>query len=98
MSLPDKSLEGLLAAARRAPAGDDAAPFGFATRVAARAFDGPPSGRLPVRAALRALAVSGILAAIAVAANFNAILAAFDNEPQVAATDDPVTEVVNLGS
>jgi hypothetical protein len=98
MSPSDKSLERLLAAARRAPTGDESAPFGFATRVAARAFDAPQRGSLSARAALQALAVSGILAAIAVAANFNAIVTAFDDEPQVAVTEDPVAEVVNIGS
>jgi hypothetical protein len=100
MSPDDKSWRKLVAAARRAPArGDESAPFGFSTRVAALAF-GPRSqpqvsyGRL----AFRAAAVAGLLAVAAVAVNFSAIAGAFDDATPAAAADDPIAEVVDLGS
>lgn len=95
-----KAWQRLAAAARQAPAADDEpAPFGFSTRVAALAFDagrGAPSifGRL----ALRAAAVAGLLAVLAVGVNYSAIKSAFEDEPQVVANDDPIAEVVDLGS
>lgn len=96
---PDpKSWEKLVAAARRAPAGDEAAPYGFSTRVAALAFEpAQPRGFDFARMALRAAAVAGVLAAVAVAANFKAITGVFDDYG-TAATDDPIAEVVDMGS
>lgn len=100
MKPDDKSLQRLLEAARRAPpAGDEAAPFGFSTRVAALAFErrqAPQSlfGRL----ALRAAGVAFVFAAIAVGVNYSAIKGAFDDETASPSSDDPVAEVVNLGS
>jgi hypothetical protein len=96
----NKAWERLTAAARRAPGGaDESAPFGFSTRVAAMAFDaGRPEpsafGRLAIRAAL----VSCLLAAVAVGVNYSAIAGALSDEAPAAAGDDPVAEVVNLGS
>lgn len=100
MNPDETSFQRLLAAARRArPAGDESAPFGFATRVAALAFE---AQRRPAPVfglySLRAAAVAGLLAAAAVAANFTAIKGAFDDESAVAAGDDPIAEVVDLGS
>jgi hypothetical protein len=96
----DKSWEKLVAAARKAPVtGDESAPFGFSTRVAALAFE---RRRAPAsdfaRTSLRAAAVAGLLAVLAVAANFSAIKGAFDDDNALAATDDPIAEVVDLGS
>jgi hypothetical protein len=96
----DKSWEKLVAAARRAPAEADAsAPFGFATRVAALAFEQrqAPASNF-ARMTLRAAAVAGVLAAVAVAVNFSAIKSAFDDDSAGAANDDPVAEVVDMGS
>ncbi|HEY1792645.1 MAG TPA: hypothetical protein VGG34_06980 [Opitutaceae bacterium] len=98
MNPGDKSLRKLFEAARRAPAGDESAPFGFSTRVAARAFDRAPSLTSFGPIALRALAVAGIVAALAVAANLSAIKGALDDESQFNSTDDPVSEVVDVGS
>jgi hypothetical protein len=100
MSPEEKSWQKLVAAARRAPpAGDESAPFGFSTRVAALAFEGrtSPSSAF-ARYSIRAAAVAGLLAVAAVAANYSAIVGAFDDDPSVAAADDPIAEVVNLGS
>ncbi|HXQ80906.1 MAG TPA: hypothetical protein VN775_06325 [Opitutaceae bacterium] len=100
MNKYDQAWRKLAAAARRAaPAGDESAPFGFSTRVAALALGAEsPSPSIFARLSLRAAAVAGIVAAIAVAVNYSAIKGAFDNESAVAANDDPVAEVVNLGS
>ena len=101
MTPSDKSLQKLLAAARQAPpsAADGAAPFGFSTRVAALAFSAPsPAPSVFGRLALRAAAVAALLALGAVAANYTAIRGAFDDTAAGQATDDPVSEVVDLGS
>jgi hypothetical protein len=90
----------LVAAARNAPAaGDESAPFGFSTRVAALAFEKRPAhGSEFARMSLRAAAVAGLLAVVAVAANYSAIKGAFDDDSSVATNDDPIAEVVDLGS
>jgi hypothetical protein len=101
MKADDHSLRKLLAAARNAPqAGDEAAPFGFSTRVAALAFEqGRPGSSAFATLSLRAAAVAFLLAAIAVGVNYSAIVGAFDEQPSAGTTgDDPVAEVVNLGS
>jgi hypothetical protein len=100
MNPRDTSWQRLLAAARRAPGpGDESAPFGFSTRVAALAFEpAPPSASAFARLSLRAAAVAGLLAVAAVAANYPAIAGAFDDQPPVTAGDDPIAEVVDLGS
>jgi hypothetical protein len=102
MNKYDQAWRRLAAAARRAvpPAPrDESAPYGFATRVAARAFAeerGTPSAF--ARLALRAAAVACLLAVAAVAVNYSAIKGAFGGGPAAAANDDPVGEVVDLGS
>jgi hypothetical protein len=96
----DKSWEKLVAAARRAPAdADESAPFGFSTRVAALAFEKrqAPASNF-ARMSLRAAAVAGLLAAVAVAVNFSAIKSAFEDDGAGAASDDPIAEVVDMGS
>ena len=100
MNPADKSWERLVAAARRAPvAADESAPFGFSTRVAALALGraSPPESAF-ARLSLRAAAVAGLLAVAAVAANYSAIMGAFDDDTSTAAADDPIAEVVDLGS
>lgn len=100
MNAPEKSWQKLVEAARRAPrAGDESAPFGFSTRVAALAFErAAPRASVYARVSLRAAAVAGLLAAAAVAANYSAIMGAFEDDTAVAAADDPIAEVVDLGS
>jgi hypothetical protein len=103
VNTPEKSWQTLVEAARKAPqSGDEAAPFGFSTRVAALAFDqGRQEPTAFARLSLRAAAVAGLLALAAVAANFTAIRAAFDDDTTLASTaasDDPIAEVVNMGS
>jgi hypothetical protein len=96
----EKSWQRLVEAARRAPpAGDEAAPYGFSTRVAALAFEkAPPQASVFGRMALRAAGVACLLALVAVGLNYSAIKGAFEDDAAVAANDDPVAEVVNLGS
>jgi hypothetical protein len=100
MKPDDKNWQKLVAAARRAPqAGDESAPFGFSTRVAAMAFEQRPAPAWDfARMSLRAAAVAGLLAVVAVAANYSAIKGAFEDDSAVAANDDPIAEVVDLGS
>jgi hypothetical protein len=100
MNDPDKSWQRLVAAARRAPApGDESAPYGFSTRVAALAFEARPAQASAfARFSIRAAAVALLLAAIAVGVNYSAIVGAFEDEPGPAAADDPIAEVVNMGS
>jgi hypothetical protein len=97
----DNSWQKLVAAARKAPvpAADESAPFGFSTRVAALAFAQQPQGQSAFALlSLRAAAFACVLALGAVAANYTAIKGAFSDEPATAGSDDPIGEVVDLGS
>jgi hypothetical protein len=63
MNRHNQSWQRLVAAARQAPADDDSAPYGFATRVAAQAWSSAP---LPSAAALlEKFAFRGFVAAAA---------------------------------
>jgi hypothetical protein len=97
---PEKSWQKLVAAARKAPReGDASAPFGFSARVAALAFEkSDPSPSVFALLSLRAAAVACALALAAVALNYSAIKGAFDDEPSLASNDDPIGEVVDMGS
>jgi len=88
---PDHSWHRLTAAARRAPVETvAAAPYGFATRIAALALAADRSGRsLFERFALRAVGVASLLAFASVCANFSALTAEADEETIVIG-DDPV--------
>jgi hypothetical protein len=96
----DKDWQRLVAAARQAPRdGDEAAPFGFSTRVAALAFERRPAGSMFGKYSLRAAWIACILAVVAVGANLSAILGAFsDDGGTLAQNDDPVSDVINLDS
>lgn len=101
MNENEQSLRRLMEAARKAPpAGDESAPFGFSTRVAARAFE-PAQPSLPsfARVSLRVAAVACLFAVVAVGVNFKAITSAIDDESAVAVGgDDPIADVVGLDS
>jgi hypothetical protein len=99
MNKHDKSLQRLLAAARRAPvSGDESAPFGFSTRVAARAFEqAPHSAPSFARLSLRVAGIACLFAVVAVGVNYKAITTALDDESTTAG-DDPVADVVNMDS
>jgi hypothetical protein len=101
MNKNEQSLKRLMEAARRAPSsGDESAPFGFSTRVAARAFE-PGQPALPsfARVALRMAWIACLFAVVAVGVNFRAITSAIDDETAVASGgDDPVADVVSMDS
>jgi len=93
----------LVTAARSASDGRDAAaPYGFATRIAALAFSRERKARsLFERFALRAVGVSCLLALVSVAANYTMLtggrtttVAVDDNENGLG--DDPVAVVLDL--
>ncbi len=89
----------LATAARNAPDDrDTAAPYGFATRVAALAIAQERAVvSLFERFSLRALGVACLLAMVSVAANYSTISAAFaEEETGAVMMDDPVSEVVDL--
>ena len=98
MKPQDQKWPRLTAAARRAADDrDTAAPYGFATRVAALAM---ARERIAVslleRFSLRALGLAGLLALVCVAANFSTVTSLFRDE--AATADDPVAEIVDLAS
>ncbi len=104
---PRGAWQRLAAAARQAPERQDtAAPYGFATRVAALAL--AQEARVVSvleRFALRAVGVAALLALFSVALNYEALapvpaaaapgIAAYD-EPELAPTDDAVAIVLGL--
>ena len=86
----------LTALARRAP--DDrpaGAPYGFATRVAARAAELPSAGLTVVleRFALRGLLVAAAFGVAAIAINYSSL---FSDQSDDYATTDTVGEVLSL--
>ena len=83
----------LVVAARQAPAADEVpAPYGFATRVAARAMAKPPPDTMAVfgRFSVRALFVACLLTLMGAAANYLAFAGTEDDEQNL---NDPVSEV-----
>ncbi|HZZ18011.1 MAG TPA: hypothetical protein VFE25_01515 [Opitutaceae bacterium] len=97
----DNSWQKLAAAARKAPPvkADESAPYGFSTRVAALAFEQQPAANNAfARYSLRAAAFACALALGAVAANYTAIKGAFSDDGAAPAADDPIAEVVDLGT
>lgn len=98
MNPPDQKWPRLVAAARPAPdTRDTAAPYGFATRVAALAMAQQRSAAsLLERFSLRALGLAGLLALLCVAANISTVTNLFREEASLA--DDPVAEVLDLAS
>jgi hypothetical protein len=102
MSQPDRNQPWLRLAAAARQVRDDrdtAAPYGFATRVAALAF-APERvvSSLFERFSLRALGIASLLAIVSVAANYSTITKAFNANEDVATADDPVAELVDIAS
>jgi hypothetical protein len=93
-----KAWERLAAAARNvADEREIQAPFGFATRVAALAVAAERPVASPIeRFSLRAMIVACGLAIVAVAGNYSSIQSLF--QEQTPPSDDPVAEMVDLGS
>lgn len=98
MSQFDHQWQRLAALARQAPANrDDAAPAGFATRVAARA-SALPSGTPWLsleRYALRGLLAAAVCSAAAVAFNFS-LLSSEQADIYTTGTTDSVVEMLDL--
>lgn len=95
MTAPRQPWDSLVAAARRAPAEPDAAaPYGFATRVVARAFavPEPTAEALLERFALRGLFVALTFSVATAAFSYSALTAAADEE---AAAGDTVIETLS---
>ena len=94
----DQDWPRLAAAVRRAPdPRDPAAPYGFATRVAALALAQERAvASLFERFSWRALSVAGLLAAVCLASNYSTLVSAFQNES--VSVDDPVSEIVDIAS
>ena len=86
----------LVSAARQAPVADDAAaPYGFATRIAARALsaeDRPALVAVFGRFSVRALWVACLLVLVSMAANYMAFASSEDDELGLT---DPVSEVLS---
>ena len=85
----------LVAVARQAPAADDVeAPFGFATRVAARALAAPRAGLLAVlgRLSVRALWLACLLTLASVAVNY--LGAAWGSDEADQSYFDPISETL----
>lgn len=101
MSSPDPLMPWwrLTAAARQTPlTRDEAAPYGFATRVAARAWTGnalPVSSLFP-QWSWRALGVATVLALATLAVNYEALAQRSVEDTVLSA--DPVAAVVDLTS
>ena len=88
----------LVTAARQAPvAGEVEAPYGYATRVAARAMSDAPPAMVTVfgRFSVRALYIACLLTLTGVAANYLAFAGSEDDEQNLI---DPVSEVFTNAS
>ncbi len=99
MNPPDSRWPRLAAAARQVrDERDTAAPYGFATRVAARAFAAaePPFSALLARFSWRALGVAALLTLVAVAANYSAISALSSSPDEDSGPGEIVNEIVDL--
>ena len=98
MNPPDSKWPRLTAAARSARDDrDTAAPYGFATRVAALGLAPERvATSLLERFSLRALGLAALLAVVCFAADYSTVVGFFRGE--TTNTDDPVAEVVDLAS
>lgn len=73
------------------------APYGFATRVAARAFGAPVSTSLFFeRFALRAVGFACLLAVLAIATNYSQLQSASQDDESLFATDDPAAILIDV--
>lgn len=91
----------LVAAARQAPdiRGDDAAPYGFSTRVASLAMAAVerPSLRSAINHfSFRALTLSVMLMVVSIVANYSAVTSVADSAEHEVEVADPVEEMLTL--
>ena len=92
----DHQWQKLIVLARQAPADAGAAPYGFATRVAAQAVALPPAPwRSLERFALRGLLVAAVCSVAAVAFNF-ADLSSDQTDIYATGTTDTVVELLDI--
>ena len=94
----DSKWQRLVVGARQAPVADEAAaPYGFATRVSARAMSEPPPGVAAIfgRFSVRALYLACLLTLTGAAANYFVFAGTEDNEQNLI---DPISEVVTNAS
>jgi uncharacterized membrane protein YcjF (UPF0283 family) len=99
--LPSNPWTRLVVAARQVPdERDSAAPYGFATRVAALAFSSERRvGSAFDRFALRALGVAFLLTVATLASNISVVTDLFAKQDTVSlVTEDPVAELVDAAS
>jgi len=96
MKTSNSAWQRLVVAARQAPvAADDAAPYGFSTRVAALAMAGE---RPSLQSSLnhfswRALGFSLMLMIVSIVANYSSVTTVADNDQEFV---DPVEEILNV--
>jgi len=96
MNRSDHQWQKLIALARQAPADTGAAPYGFATRVAAQGFALPPAPWLSLeRFAFRGLLVAAVCSVAAVAFNFTD-LSADQSDIYATGTTDTVVELLDI--
>lgn len=98
MNPSDQAWQKLVAAARRAPEDPaTSAPYGFATRVAARAFATPtvPARALLEKFALRGLFAAGAFSVAAVAFGYTEFTSAAGQDSDLSAMD-PVAELLDV--
>jgi hypothetical protein len=100
MKRSNPAWERLVAAARNVPDERDVqAPFGFATRVAEIGLTSKRKGLSHLeRTSLRAMILACGLAVAAIALNYTSIRDLFQNQDQTPPSDDPIAELVELGS
>lgn len=95
----DQKWQRLTALARTSPAGsDEAAPYGFATRVAAQAWAARPGvrGALFEKFALRALMAAVALSLASMAYSYTALMT--DNDEDFSLASDPLPELLGIAS
>ena len=98
MKTPNSAWQRLVVAARQAPiSGDEAAPYGFSTRVAAlglAAVERPSLQSSLNHFSWRALGFSLMLMIVSIAANYTSVTTVTENDQD--ATIDPVEEYLTL--
>lgn len=97
MSQPDDIWRRLTTAARRVPMGDEAAPYGFASRVVARALGVRRGPSLLEQLSLRALSVAGIAAVVALVAHLSVPASvASSTDESMFSLEDPAAIVLGV--
>lgn len=99
MSQSDEIWRKLTAAARQAPHGDDAAPYGFSSRVAARALSGRANGgSLIEQFALRAFSVATLVALLALITHLSVPSSHLFDDESLFTVEDPAAIVLGVNA